>query len=86
MPNFKKKEINNDNYFTKVIHYIHANPVHHGFVNNIENWQWSSYHAFTSNAKTLLKRAEVLQWFGNEHEFISFHQQPIDKRMALELE
>jgi len=86
MKNFKRKPIKYDAYFTKVIHYIHFNPVHHGFVRNIENWQWSSYHSFISESKTLLERNEVLNWYDGRIEFLRFHQQPIDKRLELELE
>ena len=26
--------------------YIHFNPVHHGFVQNVRDWPWSSFHRF----------------------------------------
>ncbi|HSY61275.1 MAG TPA: hypothetical protein VK796_05330, partial [Cytophaga sp.] len=31
IPNFKRKEINNETYMTQLMAYIHNNPVHHGF-------------------------------------------------------
>jgi REP element-mobilizing transposase RayT len=86
MKNFKRKQIQNDSYFTKVIHYIHLNPVHHGFVKNIEDWQWSSYHSFITDRKTLLERDEVLKWFYGKDEYLKFHQNPIEKKLVLEME
>ena len=74
MPNFKRREINNDNYLTSVIAYIHRNPVHHGFTKTCEEWPWSSYSIILSEKRTFLKRDEVLQWFGNRDEFVRFHQ------------
>jgi putative transposase len=86
IPNFKKKHINNDHYFTKAIHYIHANPVHHKFCKDIHDWKHSSFHSLLSTKPTQLYRDEVIKWFGNIQNFTAFHQQPIDIKMALELE
>lgn len=35
-----EKELNNQ------INYIHYNPVKHGLVNNVKDWQYSSFHKF----------------------------------------
>lgn len=79
IPNFKRKEIETDQHLTRLILYIHGNPVHHGFVKNITDWAWSSYHEILSdNKSTWLKREEIINWFGNEQEFIRFHQQRIE--------
>lgn len=71
--NFKRKEVGSEDYFTKLIHYIHSNPVHHGFAKNVDEWKYSSYHSFFSDKDTLLKRADVLNWFGSKDDFIAFH-------------
>lgn len=83
---FKQKEVTNDTYFTKLVHYIHANPVHHGFVKTIEDWPFNSYHTFLSEKNTLLKRNEVLDWFNGRQEFKRFHEQPIDIKIGFDLE
>lgn len=83
---FKRKEVGSDAYFSKVIHYIHANPVHHGFCSDIYDWKHSSIHSHLSNKPTSLKRNEVLQWFGEAKDFIKFHQQAIDGKLSLEME
>ena len=28
--------------------YIHYNPVKHGLVKNVSDWQWSSFHRFVA--------------------------------------
>ena len=68
---FKAKEIDNDQYLTAVIAYIHRNPVHHGFRDRIEDWPFSSYEALLSTKPTKIKRQEVLDWFGD---IPAFHQ------------
>ncbi|HAK77203.1 MAG TPA: hypothetical protein DCM71_09915 [Runella sp.] len=81
MPNFKRREVDNEDYLVQLIHYIHANPVHHGFVNSMDRWEFSSYHALKSVKPTKLKRDEVLEYFGGVNEFVQFHNQmPISKK------
>lgn len=73
-PNFRKKEINSSAYISRVIAYIHTNPVLHGFTKNLEEWPFCSYNAYLSNKVTLLNVEYVLDWFGGKEEFIKFHQ------------
>ena len=86
IPNVKKKPIENSAYFTKVIHYIHANPVYHGFVKDIEDWPHSYYHSLLSAKETKLKREDVLAWFYGKEEFIKFHRQLVDPKIKLEMD
>ena len=74
MPNFKRKLVETEEYFTQLVYYIHANPVHHGFVKDLSAWNYSSYHAFLSRKQTNLQRDEVLNWFGNIDSFKAFHK------------
>ncbi|MEK6780272.1 MAG: hypothetical protein AABY93_01110 [Bacteroidota bacterium] len=78
IPNFKREEITSDNYLTNIILYIHANPVHHGFVKGIGEWPWSSYQLILNDSPTFIRRDEVLAWFGNRNEYEKIHLQPID--------
>jgi putative transposase len=75
MESLKRKIIDTELYFTKTIHYIHVNPVHHGLTKQLSQWPYCSYNAFTSNAPTLLQRDKVLEWFGNKQKFIAFHNE-----------
>lgn len=74
IPNFKRKEITSDSYFTNIVHYIHHNPIHHGFVKQLTDWPWSSYHDFLLPELTPVQQ-EVINWFGNRQQFVQFHQQ-----------
>ena len=80
MQNMKKEEVNDDNSFCKVVHYIHGNPVHHQFVKKIEDWPHSSYNTFLSKSHTKIERDYVLQVFGGVEWFIKYHQQTINPK------
>ncbi len=80
MQNMKKKEVDSDESFCKMVHYIHANPVHHRFVKTIDQWPHSSYRLFLSKAPTKLDRDHVLEVFGGLDEFIKYHQQQVDPK------
>ncbi len=75
IPNMKTEEIFEDASFCKVVHYIHANPVHHGFVKRIDNWPHSSYRLFLSKSPTKLERDYVVKVFGGLDNFIKYHEQ-----------
>ena len=70
---FKRILIDNDDYFTQLIYYIHSNPENHKIINSFKNYKWSSYHSFLSEKSTRLQRNSVLDWFGGKEEFIKFH-------------
>jgi REP element-mobilizing transposase RayT len=61
----KRITVPTDSYFTSLIHYIHFNPVHHGFCKDLRDWYHSSYNAFLLEKATRLERVEILNWFGN---------------------
>jgi REP element-mobilizing transposase RayT len=72
----KRKEITNENYFTKVINYIHQNPVNHGFCMEAQDWLYSSFNSIISTNKTSkLERNIIFDWFGGIEKFISFHKE-----------
>ncbi|MCO6491732.1 MAG: transposase [Phaeodactylibacter sp.] len=75
---FKRVEVDSEVYFTKLIHYIHTNPVKHKLVKDFTAYQWSSYRAFLSEKPTSLERTQVLDWFGGKQHFVEFHQLKAD--------
>lgn len=77
----KRKKVKNENYFTKLVHYIHYNPVHHGFCKDLNDWSYSSYHTFLDNRITPLAREYVLQWFGSREDYVNFHQPKPDIKL-----
>jgi putative transposase len=77
VPNMKVKKIEDEGSLCKVIHYIHSNPVHHGFTNRIEDWPFSSYNSFISKTGESKVRESILSAFGGLKYFLEYHKQPI---------
>jgi REP element-mobilizing transposase RayT len=75
---FKRKRIEDENYLTKLIHYIHYNPVKAGLCSNIEEWNYSSYKAIIMNKNTLIIKNEVIHLFGDHTNFMYCHKNPPD--------
>lgn len=78
MPNMKTNLIEDETGICKVTHYVHANPIHHGFVKDMSDWKYSSYNTYLSNAATKISKQIVLDIFGGREHFIKYHQQPVD--------
>ena len=83
---FRRLLIDSDSYFRDLIHYIHFNPVHHGFTNDLRTWKHSSFESFYSDKSSLLERDEVIGWFHDKANFYACHQKEIDDRMCFDLE
>lgn len=75
----KRKRVTDENYLLNLVHYIHNNPVNHGFVENIIDWKYSSYQAFLSNKKSVLCREDILEFFESIDDFIAFHHRNVDE-------
>lgn len=82
MEPFNRKTINTPEYYTKLVHYIHANPVHHGLCNKIDEWHYTSYREIVAQKNSWIKYGEIIKWFGSVDEFKKFHQQPIERKFA----
>ncbi|MBI4648746.1 MAG: hypothetical protein HY738_19705 [Bacteroidia bacterium] len=74
LDNFKRKPVIGNDYLIKMVHYIHYNPVSHGFVDEITEWKFSSYNIILSTVPTFLKRNDVVGWFENLENFVSYHK------------
>lgn len=72
---FRRQSIDSDEYITRLIRYIHLNPVHHGFVKDFSKWKYSSYNELCSHLPTKLARDKVINWFGNLDEFKTAHEE-----------
>lgn len=69
---FRRKEVKSDDYFSKLVHYIHFNPQSHGFVDDFRNYQHSSYSSHLSDKATNLMRTELMGWFGDTSTYNDF--------------
>ncbi|HAY3552548.1 transposase [Elizabethkingia meningoseptica] len=75
----KRKKVNDDKYLLKALHYIHNNPVNHGFVNKITDWKYSSYNSYLSNDKeSKLHRETILEYFETLDDFIAYHYSNVE--------
>jgi len=72
-PRIKRKPIDQDDYLTTVVLYIHWNPVKHGFVEKPIDWMFSSIHDYVYPSDTFIARDEIINWFGNIEQFLNFH-------------
>ena len=77
MDYMRRVQVDKDLQLGNSVFYIHKNPVHHGFVDKIDKWPWSSYTEYVKNKFSIVDNKEVLEWFGTIENFIQFHQQPI---------
>jgi len=71
--NFQRRHINNQRYLLQVVYYIHANPIKHKIAKKIENWPYSSYHAYVSDKKSKINKKDCLSWFNNLEKFKDYH-------------
>lgn len=79
IPNFKRKEISSTDYLKSLVCYIHRNPIHHGFCKTFDDWKFSSYHAYLSEASSKIIRSEVLHQFEDKNNFMATHLQAIEQ-------
>ena len=86
IPRFKRKEVETILYFRTLVQYIHLNPVSHGFTNAPGDWEFSSYNSYLSAVDSDLKKEDVMNWFDDNLDFITLHNQNIPEELFLEME
>lgn len=77
---FRRIEVTNDAYFSRLVYYIHANPQRHGLIDDFREYRYSSYHAHLGDKTTRLRRDEVMDWFGDTETYHKFHESFQDER------
>ena len=75
---FKRLEVDDEEYFRRLIFYIHYNPEKHKVADSFQDYQYSSYKAMLSDAPTLLNRMDVLEIFNDRENFEFFHTNMCD--------
>ena len=84
---FKRIEVTSNAQLKYLVYYIHHNPVHHGFCDEMVEYPWSSYLTILSPKKTRLKRSEVLEWYNNTRNFNKYHnEKSIEKYSELHID
>lgn len=74
MDNLNRRMINTETYYSKLVHYIHFNPVKHGYCKKPSEWNFSSFALLTNKNETWLCKEDVMKWFGGYNAFIKFHE------------
>jgi len=74
MQNFKRIEVETDDYFLTLVLYIHFNPINHGLTKYLEDWEFSSYSEILHPEPGNISCNKVLDWFGNKDTFELLHQ------------
>ncbi|AZA62351.1 transposase [Chryseobacterium indoltheticum] len=75
----KRKKVGDEKYLIKLLHYIHNNPVNHRFVEDINDWKYSSYHSYINLAKeSKLERKEMMQYFDTIKDFVEYHKSNVE--------
>jgi REP element-mobilizing transposase RayT len=75
---FQRKPIDDIEYFKKAIVYIHLNPVKHGFVDEPEMYNWSSYNSIISYNSDQKNGNRVIGSFDGLGNFVSSHNSEFD--------
>ncbi len=71
---FKRPLIIDEPHFLNTLRYIHYNPILHGFTDNLETWEHTSYAAFLDSSKEGYYKKEVFKLLDGKEGFIRFHE------------
>jgi len=72
---FKRKLIEDEEYFRQIIYYIHNNPVKHGFSDSMNDYPWSSFQTLISLKGSRENDSPLVGFFDSKMDFIRFHSQ-----------
>lgn len=76
MHTFKRKQITDEVYLRKLIHYIHYNPIEVWLVQSLADWKYSSYRIIVSKGETKLQREETINCFNDIENFKYCYEHP----------
>lgn len=77
---FERKLIDDEQYLMSMIRYCHRNPLHHGFADNLKDWEFSSYHSILADDNSIVATEEVLKIFGRVSKFEESHKALIKEK------
>lgn len=72
---FRRIPVEEEEYVTHLIYYIHFNPQKHSFVKDFRTYKHSSYSIYLNSKKTFLERKAGMEWFGNKDIFVNQHDE-----------
>lgn len=68
-----RKRVEDEEYLTQLIAYIHLNPVKHKFSDEFKNYKYSSYQAYTAGKPTSICTGYIMSLFGDIANFEYWH-------------
>ena len=71
--NFKRLEIEEEDYLKYLAFYIHYNPQKHGWIGDFRNYRYSSWKAYQTQKASALNRKLLLEIYGDLDEFLDYH-------------
>jgi REP element-mobilizing transposase RayT len=77
--NFKREAISDKQHFLNAVVYTHRNPIHHGFRNQYNEWEFSSYSEILPGKSELINTDKLFKTFGGNDQFIQLHRQSLEK-------
>jgi REP element-mobilizing transposase RayT len=85
---YKSECVEDDRYLFAVIRYIHQNPLVAGISTSLDEYPWSSYHAYISDKTALVDTSYILKTFAADKTkaikgFIDFHSDIKDFKHSL---
>ncbi|MCB2197696.1 MAG: transposase [Bacteroidetes bacterium] len=72
--NYKRKLVESKKQLINLIVYIHCNPVHHGFVDDIIEYPWTSYDSILSDENSFIDNVRILNLFDDKENFKYVHR------------
>ena len=68
-----RKRVEDEEYLTQLVAYIHLNPVKHEFSDDFKNYRYSSYQAYKTGKTTNISTQYVMSLFGDSSNFEYWH-------------
>ncbi len=76
--NFKREPISDKIYFLNAIVYTHRNPIHHGFHEKYEDWEYSSYNEIVGGVCDFIEISKLLIMTDGLESFKEIHRHSLD--------
>jgi len=73
------------NYLRRLVFYIHFNPQKHQVIQNFRYYPYSSYNLITNQSNENIRSDEVISWFNDMEDYISFHDCLHDERKVKDI-
>jgi putative transposase len=77
---FNRIEVSDDVYFARLVHYIHQNPLKHGYCDDLRDWPYSSYPIYWHGVYQELAVEKVFEVLGEGTDIINSQNYDFDRK------